>query len=76
MDVTAEGPTEDVAVQMLSERLSDRLKQARMVTVEIPVTADKPWMAAAGCLKDQPDQQAYQDAILVYRRQIDADPTR
>ena len=75
-DVTADGPTEDAAIQMLSERLSDRLKQARMVTVEIPVKADKPWMAAAGCLKDEPDLEAYQDAILEYRRQVDADSQR
>lgn len=71
-DVSAEGPTEDAAVQTLSEKL----KQARMVTAEIPVKADKPWMAAAGCLKDEPDLDAYWDAILEYRRQVDADPSR
>ena len=75
-NVIAEGPTEDAAVQMLSKQLSDRLKEARMVTVEIPVKADKPWMAAAGCLKDEPDQEAYRDAILEYRRQVDADSQR
>lgn len=75
-DVTGEGPTEDAAVQTLSDRLSEKLKQARMVTVEIPVKADKPWMAAAGCLKDEPDLDAYWDAILEYRRQVDADPLR
>ena len=75
-DVTAEGPTEDAAVQMLSERLNERLKQVRMVTVEIPVKTDKPWMAAAGCLKVEPDHEAYRDAILEYRRQVDADPQR
>lgn len=64
-DVSAEGPTEAAAIQSLSDQLSDRLKEARMVTVEIPVKADKPWMAAAGCLKDEPDQDAYRDAILV-----------
>lgn len=47
-----------------------------MVTVDIPVKADKPWMAAAGCLKDEPDLDAYWDAILEYRRQVDADPLR
>jgi Arc/MetJ-type ribon-helix-helix transcriptional regulator len=51
-------------------------KQARMVTVEIPNKADKPWMAAGGCLKDEPDQDAYRDAILEYRRQVDADSQR
>ena len=75
-DVAAEGPTEDAAVQMLSDRLIEKLKQARMVTVEIPVKTDKPWMAAAGCLKDEPDQAAYRDAILEYRRQVDADSQR
>lgn len=75
-DVSAEGPTEDAAVQTLSDRLSEKLKQARMVTVEIPVKADKPWMAAAGCLKDEPDYEAYRDAILAYRRQVDADSQR
>ncbi len=75
-DVSADGPTEDAAVQSLSDRLSEKLKQARMVTVEIPVKTDKPWMAAAGCLKDEPDLDAYWDAILEYRRQVDADPQR
>lgn len=75
-DVSADGPTEDAAVQSLSARLSEKLKQARMVTVEIPVKTDKPWMAAAGCLKDEPDLDAYWDAILEYRRQVDADPQR
>lgn len=51
-------------------------KQARMVTVEIPVSADKPWMAAAGCLMDEPTLEAYRDAILEYRRQVDADSQR
>ena len=73
---TAEGPTEDAAVQMLRDQLGERLKQARMLTVEVPVKTERPWMAAAGCLKDQPDQAAYQDAILDYRRQVDADPNR
>ena len=75
-DISAEGSTADAAVQMLSERLSDRLKEARMVTVEIPVKSDKPWMAAAGCLKDEPELDAYWEAILEYRRQVDADPQR
>ena len=75
-DVSAEGSTEAAAVQLLSDRLSDRLKEARMVTVEIPVKTDKPWMAAAGCLKDEPELDAYWEAILEYRRQVDADPQR
>ena len=75
-DVSAEGSTVDAAVQLLSDRLSDRLKEARMVTVEIPVKTDKPWMAAAGCLKDEPELDAYSEAILEYRRQVDADPQR
>ena len=75
-DVTAEAPTEEAAVKMLGERLSERLQQARMTSVEIPVRTDKSWMAAAGCLKDEPDQEAYREAVLEYRRQVDADPTR
>lgn len=51
-------------------------KQAGMVSAEIPIQADKPWMAAAGCLKDEPDLAAYQDAILEYRRQVDANSNR
>lgn len=72
LDVIAEAPTEDAAIQMLS----DRLREARMVTVEIPIKADKNWMAAAGCLKDEPDFEKYREAILEYRRQVDADPSR
>ena len=73
---SAEGPTEDAAIQLLRDQLGERFKQARMVTVEVPIKTDKPWMAAAGCLKDQPDQAAYQEAIRDYRRQVDADPNR
>lgn len=75
-DITAEAPTEEAAVKILRERLSERLQQARVTSVEIPVRSDKPWMAAAGCLKDEPDQEAYREAMLEYRRQVDADPTR
>ena len=75
-EVAAEGPTEEAAIQRLRDQLSERLKLARVVKVEVPVATDKPWMAAAGCLKDEPNQRAYWEAILEYRRQVDMDPNR
>lgn len=75
-EIYAEGPTEEAAIQTLRDELSERLKSARLVTVEIPVTSEKPWMAVAGSLKDGPDQDAYREAILEYRCQVDADPER
>ena len=75
-EIAAEGPTEDAAIQMLREQLCERLKRARMVTVNVPTKSDKPWMSAAGCLEHEPDHEAYEEAILEYRRQIDADANR
>ena len=60
----------------MNDRLSEKQMQARLVTVEIPAKTDKPWMAAVGCLKSEPEVDAYWDAILEYRRQVDADPLR
>ena len=75
-EVAAEGPTEDAAIQMLRDQLCERLKLAKMVKVEVPMLSDKPWMIAAGCLEQEPDLEAYQEAIHEYRRQVNADAIR
>ena len=44
-DVTAEGPTEDAAVQMLSERLSDRLNKLEWSRSKYPSRPTSPgWL--------------------------------
>ena len=75
-EIAAEGLTEEAAIQTLKDQLCERLKLAKMVKVNVPMMSDKPWMAAAGCLKDEPDLDAYREAILEYRRQVDADASR
>lgn len=68
-EITVEAATEAAAIEQLRDQLCERLKQAKMVTVDVPLISDKPWMAAAGCLADQPNLAAYQEAIAEYRRQ-------
>ena len=75
-EISGEGPTEDTAIQQLREQLCERLRSARWVNVNVPVASEKPWMAAAGCLANEPDLDAYLDEIQEYRRQVDADPNR
>lgn len=75
-EIAAEGPTEEAAIRTLHDQLCERLKLAKMVKVNVPTISDKPWMAAAGCLEHEPNQEAYRDAILEYRRQVDADASR
>lgn len=75
-ELTADGPTEEAAIQQLRDQLCERLKLTKIVKVDIPTKSDKPWMAAAGALEDEPDQEEYAQAIREYRRKIEADATR
>ena len=75
-EIAAEGPTEDAAIRTLHDQLCERLKLAKMVKVNVPMISDKPWMSAAGCLEQEPDLEAYREAILQNRRQVDADANR
>lgn len=75
-EFAGEGPTEDTAIQQLREQLCERLKSARLVNVDVPVRTEKPWMAAAGCLAEEPAQDAYVEAIQEYRLQVEADSGR
>ena len=75
-EIAAEGPTEEAAIRTLHDQLCERLKLAKMVKVNVPMISDKPWMSAAGCLEHEPDQEAYRETILEYRRQVDADASR
>ena len=75
-EFAGEGPTEDAAIQQLREQLCDRLKSARLVNVNVPIRTDRPWMAAAGCLANHPDQTAFVEAIQEYRLEVEADPHR
>lgn len=70
-EIVSEGATEEGAIRTLQTLLYERLKLAKMVKVNVPMMSDKPWMAAAGCLKDEPDLDAYREAIFEYRRQVD-----
>ena len=75
-EIAAEGPTEEAAIRTLHDQLCERLKLAKMVKVIVPTISDKPWMSAAGCLMREPDLEAYREAILENRRQVDADANR
>lgn len=75
-DIVAEGTTEEAAIRTLRDQLCERLKLTKMVKVNVPTISDKPWMSAAGCLEQEPDQEAYREAILENRRQVDADASR
>lgn len=70
-ELIADGPTEEAAIQQLRDQLCERLKLTKMVRVDIPTISDKPWMAAAGVLEHEPNQEDYDEAIREYRRQIE-----
>ena len=74
-DVVASGTTEAEAVDHLRDTLADLQTHSHVVDVELPLpdlAADNPWLRVAGMWADDPDWDSFQDAIVEYRRVIDA----
>jgi hypothetical protein len=74
--LTAEGATSDEALGNLDRLMRATLENGtRLMTVRLPAADENPWIAGAGCLKDDPLFDEWQEAIAEYRRKVDADPS-
>ena len=73
-DCKSSGKTENEALENLQQLLQKRLKNSKIVTLEIdcPQT-DNPWMKVAGMYKDNPLFDEVLAEIEAERRQIDAE---
>jgi hypothetical protein len=70
---TAEGSTPDEALRRFKEKILEQLiGGAELVSLDVP--ANKPWLEAFGVFRDDPDFDAWQEAMAEYRRQVEADP--
>jgi hypothetical protein len=71
---TAEGATEEEALQKLREQVQSRLASgARVVQLDVP--EEHPWARFAGTWKEgDPFIEEWKKAVEEYRRQIDEDP--
>ena|SRR5438034_2653999 len=74
--LSAEGNTDAEAVSNLKQLLHAKLTNGtRLASVELPTPEENPWVAGAGCLKDDPLFEEWQDAIRENRRrEAEADP--
>ncbi|RCJ14649.1 hypothetical protein A6S26_11140 [Nostoc sp. ATCC 43529] len=73
-DCKSSGKTENEALENLQQLLRKRLKNSKIVTLEIdsPQT-DNPWMKVAGMYKDNPLFDEVLAEIEAERRQVDAE---
>jgi hypothetical protein len=75
--LVAEAPTRDEAVDKIRALISEKLSQAELIQIQVPVsTESNPWLAIAGIWRDHPDIDEVEENIQAYRREIDADPDR
>ncbi len=71
-DCKSSGGTEDEAVSKLQHILQERLKNSKIVTLEIESTSTKnPWIEFAGMYEDNPLFDEVISNIAAYRREID-----
>jgi predicted RNase H-like HicB family nuclease len=67
--VSADGNTDEDAVNNLRRLMQSKLSNgARLASVELPTPEENPWVAGAGCLKDDPLFDEWQEAIKENRR--------
>ena len=73
--LSAEGGTEDEAIQRVRDELTTRLSAgARIDAIRVPISGtDGELPSAAGILKDNPLYDEWREAIAEYRRQVDAE---
>src|SRR5438445_13707990 len=72
---SAEGDTDTEAVGNLKTLLQAKLSNGtRLASVELPTPEENPWVAGAGCLKDDPLFDEWQEAMKENRRRMEEDP--
>ena len=75
--LVTEAPTREEALEQLRQLVRGQFSQGELVRLEVPLPGEShPWTAIAGTWKDHPDAAAFEQSMLDYRRQVDADPDR
>ena len=74
--LVAEAPTRDQAVDKIRSLIIERMSNAELIHVEIPVSKSNPWLAIAGTWRDSPDVPDVLENVKAYRREVNADPDR
>ncbi|BAT53022.1 hypothetical protein NOS3756_19670 [Nostoc sp. NIES-3756] len=73
-DCKSSGTTEVEAIEKLKPLLQERLKRAKIVTLEIePLPTEHPWMEFAGMSKDDPLFDEVLESIEANRRELDSE---
>jgi phage-related minor tail protein len=72
--LTAEGATEEEAVQKLEDAVKQRMNAGAKILHLTIDTADAPWKALRGILRDDPMYDEWRQAMEEYRRQVDQGP--
>jgi hypothetical protein len=73
--LSAEGATPDEALAKLRECTAERLRTGtRLVTLDVPVTEENPWVKYAGMFKDNPMFDEVVEIMKENRRKDEADP--
>ena len=69
----AEGATAEEAMHRLQEQVQIRVNAgARIADMRVPMQS--PWIADAGCLRDEPLYEEWVEAMKEYRQKLDEDP--
>lgn len=75
-EVTAQGATEQEALDQISALIRGQFEKFRLVKLEVdlPEARQNPWSARAGIFANDPTWDDFQEVMAEHRRQIDADP--
>jgi predicted RNase H-like HicB family nuclease len=76
-NLTANGITEQEAIERLKDILDAQFKNGKLVTIDIDVPSDRssesndPWIANMGIFQDDPTFDDFLSEINTYRNEID-----
>ncbi|MGL6139162.1 MAG: type II toxin-antitoxin system HicB family antitoxin [Planktothrix sp.] len=70
----ASGNSREEAIEKLSQRLQDFLKDTEIINLEIEIPQpEHPWIKLAGIFENDPQFDEFLQAIQDYRNEIDAE---
>lgn len=72
-EISSVAESEDLAVELVRQKLASHLTTAKLVTVDIPAPiVVNPLVALAGRSRDDPDFDLYLEEIERYRKEVEA----
>lgn len=72
-ETTAEGATEEEALDHLRRAIQERLQKGKVVTLDLATDAPpNPWLNFAAQFRDNPFLDELDEAIAAHRRDLDA----